>query len=82
MNIKLRLTVMSFLQFFVWGAWLITIGNFWFGTKQWSGTDFGIIFSRNSKYLKIFFLKLPLGSIWPFLNVDELHLSKILELFF
>ena len=45
MSIKLRLTVMSFLQFFVWGAWLITIGNYWFGTKQWSGAEFGAIFS-------------------------------------
>ncbi len=45
MNIRFRLTVMSFLQFFVWGAWLITIGNYWFATKQWSGTEFGAIFS-------------------------------------
>ena len=28
--IKTRLTVMSFMQFFVWGSWLITIGNYWF----------------------------------------------------
>ncbi|RVU92168.1 MFS transporter [Flavobacterium columnare] len=45
MNIKIRLTLMSFLQFFVWGAWLITVGNYWFGTKQWSGAEFGAIFS-------------------------------------
>jgi len=36
---------MSFLQFFVWGAWLITIANYWFGTKQWDGTQFGAIFA-------------------------------------
>jgi MFS transporter, NHS family, xanthosine permease len=45
MNIKNRLVVMSFLQFFVWGAWLITVGNYWFGTKHWSGGEFGAIFS-------------------------------------
>lgn len=45
MSIKFRLTVMSFLQFFVWGAWLITVGNYWFATKQWSGAEFGAIFS-------------------------------------
>ncbi|MCG2611422.1 nucleoside permease [Flavobacterium sp. SM15] len=45
MNIKNRLVLMSFLQFFVWGAWLITVGNYWFGTKQWSGAEFGAIFS-------------------------------------
>lgn len=36
---------MSFLQFFVWGAWLITVGNYWFATKQWNGAEFGAIFS-------------------------------------
>jgi len=45
MNIKNRLTLMSFLQFFVWGAWLITIANYWFGTKNWEGTQFGLVFS-------------------------------------
>ena len=44
MNIKNRLISMSFLQFFVWGAWLITIANYWFGTKGWDGTQFGLVF--------------------------------------
>lgn len=44
MNIKSRLISMSFLQFFVWGAWLITIANYWFGTKGWEGTQFGLVF--------------------------------------
>jgi MFS transporter, NHS family, xanthosine permease len=30
MNIKERLTVMNFLQFFVWGAWLISLGGYMF----------------------------------------------------
>ncbi|OUD36658.1 nucleoside permease [Flavobacterium sp. FPG59] len=45
MGIKNRLVIMSFLQFFVWGAWLITIANYWFGTKGWEGTQFGLVFS-------------------------------------
>lgn len=36
---------MSFLQFFVWGAWLITISNYWFSAKQWNGAEFGAVFS-------------------------------------
>jgi NHS family xanthosine MFS transporter len=36
---------MSFFQFFVWGAWLITVANYWFGTKNWDGAQFGAIFS-------------------------------------
>lgn len=45
MSLKLRLITMNFFQFFVWGAWMITIGNYWFGTKHWASEDFGIIFS-------------------------------------
>ncbi len=44
-HIKFRLIVMNFLQFFIWGSWLITIGAYWFQTKHWSGTEFGAIFS-------------------------------------
>ncbi|UEG49559.1 nucleoside permease [Ferruginibacter lapsinanis] len=49
MNIKLRLTLMSFLQFFVWGAWLITIATYFFtspmGAGENAGAKFGAIFS-------------------------------------
>lgn len=45
MSTKLRLIILSFLQFFIWGSWLITIGAYWFQTKQWSGAQFGAIFS-------------------------------------
>lgn len=44
MGIKLRLTLMNFLQFFIWGSWLITIANYWFGTKGWGPEGFGMIF--------------------------------------
>jgi NHS family xanthosine MFS transporter len=45
MNIKFRLTILSFLEFFIWGSWLITIGAYWFQNKQWGGAEFGAIFS-------------------------------------
>jgi MFS transporter, NHS family, xanthosine permease len=45
MNIKLRLILMSFLQFFVWGAWLITIGTYCLNAKGWTFPQFGAIFS-------------------------------------
>lgn len=44
MGLKFRLSFMSFLQFFVWGAWLITISNYWFGTMGWGPTEFGAVF--------------------------------------
>lgn len=36
---------MSFLQFMIWGAWLITIGVYWFENRKWGGADFGVVFS-------------------------------------
>jgi NHS family xanthosine MFS transporter len=45
MNIKAKLTILGFLQFFVWGAWLITIGTYCFNAKGWTGAQFGAIFS-------------------------------------
>lgn len=45
MDIRFRLTVLSFLQFFVWGAWLITIGTYFFGNNLGTGEQFGAIFS-------------------------------------
>lgn len=35
---------MSFLQFFVWGSWLITVANYWFGKQIGSPPEFGKIF--------------------------------------
>src|SRR5205085_11529459 len=40
-----RLTVLSFLQFYVWGAWLITIATYFFTNGMGSGAQFGAIFS-------------------------------------
>ncbi|MDR0824497.1 MAG: nucleoside permease [Prevotella sp.] len=45
MSIKDRLIIMNFFQFFIWGAWMITFANYWFGTKHWHSEDFGVIFS-------------------------------------
>ena len=45
MNIRFRLTLVSFMQFFVWGAWLITIATYFFSNNMGSGAQFGAIFS-------------------------------------
>lgn len=44
-NIRVRLIIMSFLQFYVWGAWLITIGTYCLNAKGWTFPQFGAIFS-------------------------------------
>ncbi|MES2864843.1 MAG: MFS transporter [Bacteroidota bacterium] len=72
MNIKLKLTIVSFLQLFVWGAWLTTLASYGFGFKQWTSTEFGIVF-----------MTLGLGSIFmppisgiiadKYLNLEKLY---------
>lgn len=45
MNTKSRLIFMNFLQFFVWGAWMMTLAHYGFVEKGWSGSEFGLVFS-------------------------------------
>lgn len=45
MSLKIRLIIMNFLQFFVWGAWMMTLGHYGFIEKQWNGAEFGLVFS-------------------------------------
>lgn len=72
MGIKNRLIAMNFLQFFIWGSWLITIGNYWFQTKQWSGSEFGIIFSTMG--LASLFMPALMGIIADrWINAEKLY---------
>ena len=45
MSIELRLTVMNFLQFFVWGSWLTSLGAYMISTLGFSGSQVGSIFA-------------------------------------
>ncbi|MEX1994611.1 MAG: nucleoside permease [Steroidobacteraceae bacterium] len=45
MGIQLRLTVMNFLQFFVWGAWLISLGAYMIVTLGFTGGQVGSIYA-------------------------------------
>ena len=45
MGIKYRLTLMNFLQFFIWGSWLISIGGYLGGTLHFTGMEIGSVFS-------------------------------------
>ena len=33
MNLKLRLIILQFLQYFILGSWLLTIGAYWFQNR-------------------------------------------------
>lgn len=44
MSIRFRLTVMNFMQFFVWGAWLISFGAYMSKTLGFTGIQIGSIY--------------------------------------
>jgi NHS family xanthosine MFS transporter len=72
MNIKFRLILMNFMQFFIWGAWLLTIGAYWFQNKQWSGAQFGAIFSTMG--IASIFMPAITGIISDrFINAEKLY---------
>lgn len=72
MNIKLRLTILSFLQFFVWGAWLTTLGSYGFGFKAWTGKEFGIVFSTMG--VAAIFMPTLMGIVADkWINVERLY---------
>lgn len=71
-EIKLKLIVMSFLQFFVWGAWLITIGIYCSQTLKWSFSEFGAIFSTMG--ISALFMPLFIGFIADkWINAERLY---------
>jgi NHS family xanthosine MFS transporter len=70
--LKLRLTLVSFLQFFIWGSWLITIGAFWFKTKAWGPDQFGVIFSTMG--ISALFMPAITGILSDrFINAEKLY---------
>ncbi len=44
MNIKFRLSLMNFLEFFVWGSWLISFGGYMFNVLHFQGWQVGSIY--------------------------------------
>lgn len=70
---------MSFLQFFVWGAWLITIGTYCMNAKGWSFDQFGAIFSTLA--LASVFMPPIIGIIADrFMNAEKLY--GLLQIFY
>jgi MFS transporter, NHS family, xanthosine permease len=45
MSIEFRLTVMNFMQFFVWGSWLISLGAYMIVTLGFTGSQVGSVYA-------------------------------------
>jgi nucleoside transporter len=47
-GIYVRLSVMMFLEFFIWGAWFVTMGSYLTGSLAFSGADSALAYSTQS----------------------------------
>ncbi|HML66017.1 MAG TPA: nucleoside permease [Dysgonomonas sp.] len=45
MSIKIRLTIMNFLQFFIWGAWLTSLGVYLGNSLEFTGSQIASVFA-------------------------------------
>ncbi len=48
LSIRLQLSFMMFLEFFIWGAWFVTLGTFLFNNLHATGEQSGSVFSTQS----------------------------------
>ena len=84
MNIKLRLITMNFLQFFIWGSWLISLGGYMIVTLKFTGVEVGSIFATMG--IASLFMPAVMGIIADrFLNAERVlgycHIAGALLLF-
>lgn len=45
MSMASRLKIMSFMQYFIWGSWLVTLGSYMINTLGFTGANVGMVYS-------------------------------------
>ena len=85
MGIKFRLTVMNFLQFFVWGAWLISLGGYLVRVLGFTGGQVGSIYATMG--IASLFMPAVMGIIADkWINAERLyglsHIMGVILMFF
>jgi len=71
MNTRLRLTAVSFLEFFSWGSWLISLGGYLIVVLKFSGAETGFIYGTQG--IAALFMPALLGIVADrWINVEKL----------
>ena len=66
MSIALRLKVMSFLQYFIWGSWLVTLGSYMINTLHFTGANVGMVYSACRRPVPVVVRDVAVASKTPF----------------
>jgi len=85
MDIRIRLKLMAFLQYFIWGSWLTTLGSYMINTLAFTGSQVGSVYS--TKGIAAIFMPALAGIIADkFVPANRLytlcHLASSISLFY
>lgn len=47
-NLQARLSILQFLQYYIWGSWFVTAGTYMLNTLDFSGREVGLVYASNA----------------------------------